>query len=775
MESDELKSMNLLLQEQLDAVRQTTDEMKDQLSIASRISQNAEVTQSSIRSITLLNKQLVDLNRVLVTDEITRNSLLRDKKDIMKDILKSSSIEKGILAEINELEDKQNQGGISNKGKRKLQAVIESLSSQLDFNQSINESLEVELDLTNRVNKSLGLTGGIAEGIKKSLSKLGLGKLSDQLGIDDAVDKTREYTANLVAGQRNAGQTGVSLGNNFKSAIELVKNLGKNLLKSLGPAYILLELVGALLDMDKSSENIAKSFGISYRNAVSINAELNGVARSSDNIWISSKGINEAFIELNSALGTNTMLGSDMLINFEEITKQIGYSKETAIALYKLRQLTGRDEKDVAKTYLGQVKILNIRNGLSINEKSILNDISNISKSLLVTFSKNPKELAKASFEAKKLGLNLKTVEDIAKSFLDIESSISKEFEAEVLTGRSLNLERARYYALTNDIAGLSKEIGNQGVTSVEFAKMNRIQQDAIASALGMSRDEMAGMLLDGEVIRKVGAQDLDGLKEKFEVAKKTGKLKEFEAELGNKAYMDQLKSNSAQSSFQQMLTKLQDIFVQIAEPLMPLLDVFIEIAEIIGPIGKLVSTVLVPPLRIVSAIIQSVSDGLSGVIKLLKAPMNWIQGKDSGLGNGVFNFDKSDEKWQKVRDIPGDTMDGISSIGNKQNSSQRSIQDGVIDNKGNINVSTPKGQISLDDEDSFVGNKNGIIAGTNLGGGEGNITKLTSSLNNKLDQLIGEVRIMTKELQRGMTVNLDGNKISNELMTPMALNMRNI
>jgi hypothetical protein len=44
------------------------------------------------------------------------------------------------------------------------------------------------------------------------------------------------------------------------------------------------------------------------------------------------------------------------------------------------------------------------------------------------------------------------------------------------------------------------------------------------------------------------------------------------------------------------------------------------------------------------------------------------------------------------------------------------SIDDGEIDKEGNV-VSTPKGTVRLNSEDTFVGNKNGVVAGTNLFG----------------------------------------------------------
>ena len=71
--------------------------------------------------------------------------------------------------------------------------------------------------------------------------------------------------------------------------------------------------------------------------------------------------------------------------------------------------------------------------------------------------------------------------------------------------------------------------------------------------------------------------------------------------------------------------------------------------------------------------------------------------------------------------------------------------------------------------------NKKGIIAGTNLGGDGGGISTISNALNSKLDALIGEIRNLRGDVQKGMVVNLDGDRVSQKLMTPLAMNVRSM
>jgi len=67
--------------------------------------------------------------------------------------------------------------------------------------------------------------------------------------------------------------------------------------------------------------------------------------------------------------------------------------------------------------------------------------------------------------------------------------------EAELLTGKQLNLEKAREAALAGDTATLQSEIASQLGSIEEFNRMNVYQQEAFAKSIGLSRGELAGML----------------------------------------------------------------------------------------------------------------------------------------------------------------------------------------------------------------------------------------------------------------------------------------
>jgi hypothetical protein len=406
-----------------------------------------------------------------------------------------------------------------------------------------------------------------------------------------------------------------SLGLEAKSQSTLLagaKSLGPALAKSFGPMFLLIEAFKSFLDLDKSIGDTAKQLGVSYNEAAGLSQQFNTIANKSGNIFVTTKGINESFLQINAALGTNANLSEELLLTQTELTKQAFYSVEAATEISKLSLATGKPAKEIVTSFLGQAKALNLVNKTAINEKQLIEGISKTSKGILATFAAQPDKLIEAAYQAKKVGLELNEIKGIQDSLLNIESSIAAEFEAEVLTGQQMNLERARYYALTNNISGLSQELTKQGIDQAKFAGMNVLQQESVAQAMGLSRDQLGGMLLDQAALSKLTKGDTEENRKKLALLKEQGFSTQAIAELGQEEFDRQLASASMQDRFNASVEKLKEIFVALAEPLMPILDIFTSILSIVGLIFK--------PLGAMMDWAQSIGGPLKVLVGLLTA-----------------------------------------------------------------------------------------------------------------------------------------------------------
>ena len=116
------------------------------------------------------------------------------------------------------------------------------------------------------------------------------------------------------------------------------------------------------------------------------------------------------------------------------------------------------------------------------------------------------KNVMAAAVGARKLGLNLSSVTQIADNLLDFESSIEAQMEASVLLGRQLNLDRARQLSYLDDTEGMMKEILKQVGGEAEFSKMLRVERQVLAKAVGTDVETLARLVRARETGGKMEA-----------------------------------------------------------------------------------------------------------------------------------------------------------------------------------------------------------------------------------------------------------------------------
>jgi len=751
---DDLELQNELLSEQLETNRINADVIKEQVSLAKQLSDIAKLSSEQALKINKANRDLTSLSKQLVDQASEREKLMRSERDITRDIKKSLDIQKSLDTEILQIQEKS----VLSSGRERdlLIDIISGLEDQKRLNEDNSKSLGQELQLSQKINSSFGIGGVLLKGWSGLLDKIGI-------DTGNIAQQTRDQLSDLEReGKLRDGASGKLQGLGV-----IGKNVGKALMNAFNEplvsgGFLLKQFIDAFTSIDDLAGETAKNFGTSYDNAVDLNSKLTAISSTNHEIFLTTKNLVEAQNQLSTSLGTNTSLSGNMLINYTELTKQAGYSVEAATTLSRLSIITKKDSKDLAATYLGQVKSLNLKNNLAINEKALLNDISNTSKGLLATYSSQPGKLAEAAFEAKKLGSSIKEIEGISQSLLDIESSISNEFEAEVMTGKQLNLEKARYFALTNDIAGVAKEINKQGIDLNTWSGMNVLQQESIAKSMGMSKDQMAGMLLESSALSKLGSIDGKNAQEKFENLVKQVGLEEARKRIGDEMLTDQLNSVSNQEKFNQSIEKLKELFVSLATPLMPIMTLFGNIASLVGyivtPFGELMNLAnkLGPILGGIVSLLtaagiaaffltSSLTAGIAGAVIL------------AGLGFAITKIREATSP-QPVQDGIADASRGPFTVTDKYGATAITTEGDGLAVSPNINVNPSQKPITSQPISS-----------------EGGITILASTLGNKMDVMIHKLDTLVGVMSKGMVVNLDGNRVSQELGTPMAIANRRI
>lgn len=361
-----------------------------------------------------------------------------------------------------------------------------------------------------------------------------------------------EYIDQLQEQQALASKQAIS----FKKVGEQLKGLTEKFTLS----FAITGLLEMIKDIDKGIGDFAKTMNMSYGEAAKVKKEFSDIALASGDSALNSARLMETQAAIGAQLGTNAKLNEADLKTFTKLREQAGFTNEELMGVQQLSLVNGKSLKQNTEAILGGAKAYASRNKLVVNEKQILKDISKASASLKLSLGGSADALARSAVQARQFGISLEQAEKMSESLLNFEDSIESELSAELLTGKALNLERARALALNGDVAAAAAEIAQQVGTSNDFAKMNVIQQEAIAKAAGMTRDELAQSLMDREALAKLGAKEGQDAQDRYNEMRAAGMSQaEIAKQLGDAELAKQYEQQSVQEKFNDTMLELKE------------------------------------------------------------------------------------------------------------------------------------------------------------------------------------------------------------------------
>lgn len=360
---------------------------------------------------------------------------------------------------------------------------------------------------------------------------------------------------------------------------ELADGPIQNLTKPISGFLEKIPLVGGLLGgvvdimstfmdyaMNANSQfvKMGRELGLSADESQKLANNFSNYANSTDDVFVNTKKLYEAQIGLSKQLGTTAILSNEILSTNIRLKDVLGLEEDIQASIAQTSVITGKESKDIVGNVLQQVENLK-KAGLATQDyKAVLKEVSNLGGYLGLTFAKYPEKITKAVLQTKAMGLELKQIDALADSFLDYESSISKEMEAQLLTGKDINLNKAREAFLNNDLVTAAEEITKQVGSTEEFLGMNRIAAESLASSFGMTRDTMADMLKKQEFLSKIGAKDGQSAQEQYELAKKKfATMKDITTEQEKQQYQA-LASGAANEKLAALIDKIKQGFTDL-------------------------------------------------------------------------------------------------------------------------------------------------------------------------------------------------------------------
>jgi hypothetical protein len=418
-------------------------------------------------------------------------------------------------------------------------------------------------------------------------------------------------------------------------------------------AYGITTMVKGIANADERIVSLSRNLNRSRQESIGLVKNFNEVARSTSGL--SGTDLQTAAEGFSEAMGTSAVVSAQTATTLATQTKFLGLSVDQANKLNAFSEATGTNIKDDTEQIAGQVIVSNARNKTSIKYQAIMKDIAGTSNAAKLLITGQGKSLTAAAIEAKKLGTTMEGIANIGKSMLDFESSIGNELEAELLTGGEINNERARALALMGDTEGLAKEVAKSGVLAKFEGSKNVLQQEALAKAYGMSKEEMANMVVESKALASLGAKDKSDLSEKVKLRlQEVNKIKDAsEREAAKAALVKQLGSDEMvrqrenltiaeqQAMANQKIAEAMDLLIPIIKPISNIFKFIADHAQAFATALLLVTGgSMISKLNNLAGSFGKMSGGTGGAASAaegLSGGMLGNVGKSLGKGGGGF------------------------------------------------------------------------------------------------------------------------------------------
>ena len=600
---------------------------------------STEIEKERLKLEEKINQLSADKKLVEAAARKAKRDGLKEETELYNDIAKeleeaTAQLEKmddaaaGVRDKAAEIEDKS--GSSFFQGLK--DALPSGFTKTLDgigdaFGEGAKEAKKVRME-TDKANEAASELDKIEEvKFKKKGSDVEQTRFRFKKGMDPKGPGQRFVSGDKVKGLQSAakGAKGAagglmkSLGAGIK---KFAKQIFKVLKKALGPIGLIMEVVQALGQVDQEVTELGKGLTLSRKEAVAQRDAFANTAAASGDIFVTTEKIIKANNTLNKALGTAVAFNGEILTTATQILEKVKLTGEATAGLAGQSVVTGGSFRENYENALETSYAIQRQSGVAVDLREVLEAVGKTTGQIRAQLGGSTEAIAEAVTQAKTLGMELSDVAAAGKQLLDFESSIANELEAELLTGKQLNLEKARLAALTGDFATLSKEIAEQAGDFTEFSKMNVLQQDALAKSLGMQSDQLADILFKQEVQGKT-ARELRAM--------------------GKDELAAQLERTTAQDKFNAAMDKLKSLLADLVSPLIPFFDI---LGPILGLVGKVV-TVLMPALNAIKFLVTGIVDLVMNVLGV------FMEMATFGLADtsGMFGFEATGASFDSMVD----------------------------------------------------------------------------------------------------------------------------
>ena len=428
----------------------------------------------------------------------------------------------------------------------KIQEINEALRAQEEAENKLDSTFNNRMKILNNIADAQDDMAELAKTQKdmtaeiNDLNKKGHTELAKRYAKEQGLAKERlkQLRTQKLANQAMEGADKITGGmaSKLKENVNSMKGMGKGAIASslsMGLVVGAVVLLGKALSYASGIiDQLGSRFGVMGAQSGAFRDNMMQANLDAIGLGLSLTEASNVTSELSANFGVGLLAATKLPGQVLKTGLAIGLADGEASKLFGTLMSVGNLTADQAERLAENTYQLAQQN--NVNPVAVMQDMADSSETIAKFGADNLQSITKAAVQARKLGLSLSTVDKISDSLLDFQSSLQAEIEASVMTGKQLNLQKARELALTGDLSGMMDNVLKQVGGEAEFNKLNVLQRKSLAKSLGVEVTEMEKLVSAGgkQVEQQKAFKDLIGEDAMSAIKSVTAKIKMLGADI---------------------------------------------------------------------------------------------------------------------------------------------------------------------------------------------------------------------------------------------------
>ena len=202
--------------------------------------------------------------------------------------------------------------------------------------------------------------------------------------------------------------------------------------------------------------------------------------------------------------GSMNNVSTELQVSTSLISTNMGIGGDEAASLIGSLSRGAASTKELSLDMIKSVQATAKLRG--VIPSKVLKDLAGASKEFALYSKQGKLNLQQSAIAAGELGVDLSVLTGASAALLDFETSINAELELQALTGKTINLERARQLALAEDDIGAMQEVARQLGGIAGWEAMGRWEKNQAANLLGIQADELEKIIYNQKEVATSGS-----------------------------------------------------------------------------------------------------------------------------------------------------------------------------------------------------------------------------------------------------------------------------